>query len=84
MAVVNFRNRPFLVDSACPSYKPYAKAIDPIVKKLLKCSIERIEKGVKLVGEDGSFIPLEVAHLEIQLDRDSQHIIYGAAMSHWR
>jgi hypothetical protein len=66
------------------TYKPYAKAIDPIVKKLLNCSIERTERAVKLVGEDGSLIPLEVAHFEIQLDRDSRHIIYGAAMSQWR
>ena len=66
------------------TYQPYAKAIDPIVKKLLKCSIERTETGVKFVAEDGSFIPLEVAHLEIQLDRDSQQTIYRAAMSQWR
>jgi hypothetical protein len=66
------------------TYEPYAKAIDPIVKKLLKCSIERTEKGVKLVAEDGSLIPLEVVHLEIQFDRDSQRIIYGAAMDQWR
>jgi hypothetical protein len=63
---------------------PYSKAIDPIVKKLLGCSIQRTEAGVKLVGEDGSLIPLEVAHLEIQSDRDSQRIIYGAAMDQWR
>ena len=66
------------------THEPYAKAIDPIVEKLLQCSIERREKGVKLVSEDGSLIPLEVAHLEIQFNRDSQRIIYGAAMDQWR
>ncbi len=62
----------------------YAKAVDPLVKQLLKCSIERTEPGVKLIDEDGSFIPLEAAHLEIQLDQHAQRLIYGTAMSQWR
>jgi hypothetical protein len=66
------------------TYQPYAKAIDPIVEKPLKCSIKRPEKGIKLVEEDGSLVPLEVAHLEIQFDPDAQRIIYGAAMDQWR
>jgi hypothetical protein len=66
------------------TYQPYSKAIDPIVEKLLQCSIERTENGVKIVSEDGSLIPSEVAHLEIQFDPDSQRIIYGAAMDQWR
>jgi hypothetical protein len=66
------------------TYEPYSKAVDPVVKKLLKCSIERREANVKLIEEDGSLIPLEVAHLEIQLDPKAQRLIYGTAMSQWR
>jgi hypothetical protein len=66
------------------TYEPYSKEVDPVVKKLLKCSIERTETGVKLTEEDGSLIPLEVAHLEIQLDQKAQRLIYGTAMSQWR
>ena len=65
------------------TYEPYAKAIDPVIKKLLKCSIERAEAGPKLVAEDGSLIPLETAHIEIQLDPGSQQTIYNAAISQW-
>jgi hypothetical protein len=66
------------------SYEAYSQAIDPIIKKFLECSIERTESGVKLVEEDGSFIPFEAAHLEIQLDHETQQIIYNAAMNLWR
>ncbi|MEP7133938.1 MAG: hypothetical protein ABI904_03295 [Chloroflexota bacterium] len=66
------------------TYEPYSAAVDPVIKKLLNCSIERMELGVKLVEEDGSLIPLEVAHLEIQLDHEAQRLIYNTAMSQWR
>jgi hypothetical protein len=66
------------------TYEPYSKAVDPVVEKLLKCSIERTGAGVKLIDEDRSLIPLEVAHLELQLDQKAQRLIYGTAMSQWR
>ncbi len=62
----------------------YSEGIYPLVKEILGCSIERTETGVKLVDEDGSLIPLEVAHLEIQLNPESQGRIYNAAMNLWR
>lgn len=64
--------------------KAYSEVMDPLVEKLLGCSIERTETGVKLVEDDGSFIPLEVAHVELQLDPEAQGQIYNAAMSMWR
>ena len=66
------------------TYEPYYKVIDPIVEKILNCSVERTETSVKLVAEDGSLIPLEVAHFEIQFHPGFQRSIYGAAMSLWR
>jgi hypothetical protein len=66
------------------TYEPYSQAIDPVVRKLLKCSIDRTEAAVKLVEEDGSLIPLEAAHLQIQLDPEAQRTIYNAAMNLWR
>ena len=66
------------------TYEPYSKAVDPIIEKLLNCSVERTEKSVSLVAEDGSLIPLEVAHFEIQLNHKSQRTLYGVAMSQWR
>lgn len=64
--------------------KPYSEEVDSLVKELLGCSIERTEMGVKLVDEDGSLIPLEVAQMEIQLDPEAQRRIYNAAMNLWR
>ena len=66
------------------TYESYAKAVDPVVKNLLKCLIERTGTRVRLIAEDGSLIPLEVAHLEIQFDRMAQQLIYNTAMSQWR
>ena len=66
------------------SYEPYSKKIDPILEKLLNCSVERSESGIKLIAADGSLIPLETAHLEIQHNPSSQRGIYGVAMSLWR
>ncbi|MFI0416540.1 MAG: hypothetical protein ACH255_20670 [Candidatus Thiodiazotropha sp.] len=66
------------------SYEPYSEIIHPLVKKYLRCSIERSNGCVKLVAEDNSLIPLESAHLEIQLNSGQQREIYGAAMSLWR
>jgi hypothetical protein len=64
--------------------RAYSKTVDPVIKELLGCSIERTEMGVKLIGEDGSLIPLEVAHVEIQLDSAAQILIYNTAMGLWR
>jgi len=66
------------------TYDAYAEAIDPVIQKLLKCSIERTAKGAKLMAEDGSLIPFEAAHLEIQLDPEARGVIYNTAMSQWR
>ena len=66
------------------SREPYFTKVDPVVKEFLKCSIERTETGVKLIEEDGSLIPLEVAHLEIQFNPNFQRSIYNIAMSLWR
>jgi hypothetical protein len=66
------------------SYEPYSKTIHPIVEKLLKCSIKRTKIGIELVAEDGSLIPLEVAHFEIQMNDSSRGEVYNAAMSQWR
>jgi phage FluMu protein Com len=57
------------------------EAIYPIVEKILKCWVERSEVGIKLVATDGSLIPLEVAHFEIQMNSESQYKIYNAAMT---
>jgi predicted RNA-binding Zn-ribbon protein involved in translation (DUF1610 family) len=76
---ISFRDfRHLLVD------KTYSKALSPIIEKLLGCSVKRTEAGVELVAKDGSLIPLEVAHFEIQTNSNSQRVIYGAAMSQWR
>lgn len=66
------------------TYKPYYESVDSLVMELLGCSIERTETEVRLVDKDGSLIPLEVAHLEIQLNPESRGRIYNAAMSLWR
>ncbi|MBC7877146.1 MAG: hypothetical protein H7Y59_08260 [Anaerolineales bacterium] len=63
--------------------EPYSTAIDSIVEKSLNCSIKRTEAGIKLVAEDGSLIPLQVAHFEIQFNINSQRDIYNAAMTQW-
>jgi hypothetical protein len=60
------------------------ETIEPVVKELLGCSIERTELGVKLIAADGSFIPLEVAHLQLQFNPQAQALIYNAAMNLWR
>jgi hypothetical protein len=65
------------------TYEPYSDNVDSIVKNMLNCSIQRTKTEVKLVVEDGSLIPLEAAHLEIQLNNGSQRNIYNAAMSRW-
>ena len=66
------------------TYEPYSELIHPLVQKHLRYSIERSNGSVKLVAEDGSLIPLETAHLEIQLKSGPQREIYGTAMSLWR
>ena len=65
------------------AYEPYSTAINSNVEKFLNCSVQRTEKGAKLIAKDGSLIPLEVAHFEIQFDSNSQRNIYNAAMSQW-
>ena len=60
------------------------EAVDPLVKELLGCSIERTETGLRLVDEDGSLIPLEAAHLEIQSNDEMRGRIYNVAMNLWR
>lgn len=64
--------------------KAYTKTIHPLVKGFLNCSVERAEDSARLIAQDGSLIPLEVAHLEIQGNRESQRQIYNAAMDLWR
>src|SRR5262245_56301327 len=76
---ITFRElRQLLTDEA------YSKDIDPIVEKLLNCSVDRSGSRVRLAAEDGSLIPMEIAHLEIQSNSDSQRVMYGAAMDQWR
>jgi hypothetical protein len=66
------------------TYPAYFEAVDPLVKELLGCSIERMETAVRLVDEDGSLIPLEAAHLEIQSNDEMRGRIYNVAMDLWR
>jgi hypothetical protein len=66
------------------TYGPYSEVVDPLVKELLGCAIERSEMGVRLVDEDGSLIPFEAAHLEIQSNDETQGHIYNIAMGLWR
>lgn len=65
------------------TYEPYSDNVDSIVKNMLNCSIQRTNTEVKLVVEDGSLIPLEAAHFEIQLNNSAQRDIYNAAMNRW-
>jgi predicted RNA-binding Zn-ribbon protein involved in translation (DUF1610 family) len=62
----------------------FSETMYPVIEKLLNCSIARTKTGVKLIAEDGSTIPLETAHLEIQLNPNSQAIMYNAIMEYTR
>jgi len=62
----------------------YSEGIHPLVEELLGCSVQRTETGIVLAAEDGSLIPLEVAHLEIQMNTVSRGKLYSAAMNLWR
>jgi hypothetical protein len=64
--------------------KAYTMTIHPLVKGFLNCSVERAKGSVRLTAQDGSLIPLEAAHFEIQGNNESQRKIYDAAMDLWR
>jgi hypothetical protein len=61
-----------------------SQVVDPVIRDLLKCEIERTGAALKLIHADGSFIPLEAAHFAIQLDENARGIIYNVAMNLWR
>lgn len=60
-----------------------SEAIHSIMEDVLHCSVARTESGVKVIAQDGSLVPLEVAHFEIQMNSDYQRKIYNAAMDQW-
>ncbi len=68
----------------CKSRTGKEERVKRIIDNFFHCDMKLVDGGVKLVSNDGSFFPLEIAHISIQTHKDIQFELYQAAMDMWR
>ena len=64
--------------------KGWREETHPLIEQLLGCLIQQHGDSFILRAKNGTYIPYEVAHLQIQAHSASQGQLYQLAMSLWR